>query len=171
MIRQVIDDINKYVDYSFKDTHFGLVYPVLNKTQKVPGSRDGFVYKDAIPNDSKKSIVYWEDYGSTTILNAPRYKRMESTVRLVIWMNFKKIGSEKTYDECVMEILQAIPNKVTNKIHIILRGEVPKTENIFGRYDYRETKQYVAPPFDVACFEFSVRYMLPYCQTETTPTI
>ena len=163
MIRQVIDDINDYMNYSFKDVHFGVVYPVLNKTQKIPGSRDGNQYKDAIPNSSKQSILYWEDYGTTTLLSAPRYSRVESNVRIVMWFNFKKLEEGKTYDECVREVLNSLPKRVGNKIHIFLRGQQPKTEAIFARYDYKEAKQYVAPPYDVAAFDFAIRYMLPYC--------
>jgi hypothetical protein len=161
MIRSIIDDINRGLDYSFRDVLKGIVYPVWAKTQYIPGSRDGHVYKDAVPDASRKSIVYWEDWGTTNLLNTPRYNRYQTAVRLVVWFNFDRL--ESTYDDCVREMLNAIPKRTGNEVFIMRNGQMNKGVEIFSRYNYPEGKQYVAPPYDVAAFHFNIRYMSTYC--------
>ena len=165
MIRQIIDQVNTGIDYSFKDTLLGVVYPVLQKTQWIPGDRNGTTYQDAVPDDKKTSIVYWEDYGSTTLFSSPRYHRIQTQVRLIIWMNFNKINGI-TYNECVREILNCIPKRIGNEVFIMRTGQQAKTSAIFNRYDYRDGKQYVSPPYDVAALDFQIRYMSTYCPPE-----
>ena len=170
MIRDIVDQLNSYLDYSFKDTLKGIVYPVLNKRQWIPGDRTGKGYDDCVPNDKKKSIVYWEDYGTTSILSTPRYNRYQTRVRLIVWLNFGLI-EDLTYDDCVREIMNCIPKRIGNELFIFRAGQQPKTPAIFARYDYRDGKQYVAPPFDVAAFDFDIKYMSTYCPIKPTPTI
>ena len=165
MIRQIVDDINANLEYSFKDVLRGIAYPVLNKTQLIPGDRDGNKYQDCVPNDGKQSIVYWEDYGTTRLFGSTRYDRLQTSVRLVMWLNMKKISTHD-YDQCVREIMNKIPRRIGNEVFIIRTGQEPKTPAIFGRYNYREGKQYVSPPFDVAAFNFNIRYMSTYCKPE-----
>lgn len=165
MIRQIVDDINKGLEYSFKDVLRGIAYPVLNKTQVIPGDRDGNKYQDCVPDDTKKSIVYWEDYGTTRLFGGPRYDRLQTAVRLVAWLNFKLI-SHGNYDQCVREILNQIPRRIGNEVFLIRTGQEPKTSDIFSRYTYREGKQYVGPPYDVMAFNFNIRYMSTYCKPE-----
>jgi hypothetical protein len=164
MIRYIIDEINDNLDYSFKDVLRGVAYPVWNKNMFIPGDRKGNLYEDCVPDDKKHSIVYWEDYGSNIILNTPRYQRITSNVRLIVWLNFKLIdeGTSGGYDECVKEIIQAIPKRMKS-VFITHVGQQPKTPAIFSRYDYRDSKQYVSPPFDVAAFDFKITYMSTYC--------
>lgn len=170
MIRQIVDRINEGMDFSFKETLLGVVYPVFNKSTFIPGDRDGNAYKDAVPNDKKRSIVYWEDYGTIKIYGSPRYDRFQTTVRLVVWLNFKKING-LTYDDCVKEILSCVPKRIRNEVFINRTGMQAKTPAIFQRYDYRDGKQYVSPPYDVAAFDFNIRYLSTYCKELVKPSI
>jgi hypothetical protein len=169
MIRQVIDEINLHLNYSFKDVLLGVVYPVLSKTQLIPGDRHGAIYVDAVPDDKKRSIVYWEDYGTTTTLSTPRYDRFQTRVRLVCWMNFKLLNHQG-YDECVREMFQAVPKRFSNKFIVKRKGYLPKTHDIFSRYNYREGKQFIAPPYDVFALEFDITHMSVHCGSAPYPT-
>jgi len=162
MIRQVVDIINKNIDFEGLDVLHGVVYPVLNKTQRIPGDRDGTLYVDAVPNSKKANILYWEDYGSIVIDRSVRYTRFQTSVRLIVWMNFKIMNSTN-YDNFIKKVLRAVPKKIGNQISIIFKGQQPKSIDIFSRYDYPEGKQYVAPPYDVAAFDFDIRYMNTIC--------
>jgi hypothetical protein len=165
MIREIVKKINAHIiPLSYHDVVRGIVYPVLNKTQLIPGERDGsLVYQDAVPDRSKQSIIYWEDWGTTVMYNSPRYSRLQTNVKLIVWMNFEKIiGS---YDDCIREIMSKIPRRIDNEVFIVPNGQMHKSPAIFSRYNYREGKQYVAPPFDVAAFDFKIRYMSTYCPT------
>lgn len=162
MIRAIVDNINTHLKYSFKDSLFGVVYPVLNKNQWIPGDRTGKGYMDAVPNQAKISIAYWEDWGTVTLLSTPRYRRMQASLRLILWMNMKKMPSH-SYDQAVREFLAYVPKKVGNDVLIRRTGQLAKSTEIFARYDYRDAKQYVAPPFDVAAFTFDIKYMDTDC--------
>lgn len=159
MIRSVIDDLD--LQYSFKDVCYGIVFPVFNKTGYVPGSIDGKFYNDAVPNSTKASIVYWEDYGGKVVYRNSRHVRMQQTVRLVVWLNMDEI--EQEYDECVAEILRAVPQVVGTTV-FQLTEELIRDEKIFSRYNYREGKNYLLWPFDAVAFVYNV-YHFQKCYT------
>ena len=165
MIRSIISLINDEISLSFEDKKLGLVYPVLSKTQWLPGSQNGLVYEDAVPNSSKYSILYWEDYGGRVIDSCTRYQRYSHQIRLIVWFNFNLIG--KPYDECVVELMRAIPRRI-DTITITPKGQLPKKNDIFSRYSYRDEKQYVTYPYDVVAFDFEVKYMSTMCVTPST---
>ncbi len=160
MIRDIVENINGKLDYSFQDVLRGIVYPLNKKGQRVPASQEGKEYKDAIPNSKKKSIVYWEDYGGTIVDSCIHYQRITQRVRLIIWMNFDKI--EQPYDDCVKEVTKSIPNRMGNTI-IKLSETIPKSVEVFGRYDYPDRKHYVTLPYDVAVFLYNITYMKRPC--------
>lgn len=161
MIRTVINRINENINYSFEDVKHGIVYPVFHKNIWIPGDRTLEGYVDAIPDSKRESILYWEDYGTITLFNTPRYSRMQTSVRLILWMNFKKMII--TYDEAVAEINRAIPKRIGNQVHITRKGQLAKTVDIFARYSYRDAKGYIAPPYDVLALNFDIRYMSTFC--------
>lgn len=154
MIRSLIPDI----DYSFKDVYYGVVYPVYTKSGWLPGSRDGKFYNNAVPDSSKKSIVYWEDYGSRVIGRSSKQVRMSQRVKLVVWMNDSRIS--KPYQERVHEIMQAVPRRQGNTFFKLV-GQLNKDIDIFQRYSYSEAQQYITYPYDVFALEYDVIYFEP----------
>ncbi len=154
----MIRDIIPVLEYSFKDVYHGIVYPVQSKGIWVPGSRDGNVYKDAVPDSRKKSIVYWEDYGGEVYSRTARWQRIRQRVRLIVWLNEAKI--ETPYDDNIREILQAVPKRQGNTF-FQLTGQHHKDIDIFERYEYGEAKQYITYPFDVAAFDYNILYFMP----------
>lgn len=152
MIRNIIPTL----EYSFEDVQYGIVYPVNSKGQWVPGSRDGKFYKDAVPDSSKRSIVYWEDFGGEVIDSCRQYQRVRQRVRLVVWMNFARI-TDMNYRQCVGEILRAIPRRSGSTLFTFV-AQKHKDVNLFDRYDYNEAKQYITYPYDVAAFDFDILY-------------
>jgi len=152
MIRNIIPTLS----YSFSDVQHGIVYPVQSKGGWVPGSRDGKFYKDAIPDSSKMSIVYWEDFGGAVIDSCRQYQRVRQRVRLVVWMNFGRI-TDKNYRQCVGEVLRAVPQRVGSTLFTFV-AQKHKDINLFDRYTYNEAKQYITYPYDVAAFDYDIVY-------------
>jgi hypothetical protein len=155
MIREIVDSINARLDYSYKDVLLGVVHPHSVKGKSMPITSDGVTHPEAVPDGSKASIVYWEDYGSRVIVQAVRYRFLEHTLRLVVWLNFDRI--EQSYDECIRELMAAIPQKL-GSVLIAKGGQVPKSTDIFARYDYKERKQYITWPYDVIALTIIVKY-------------
>ena len=155
MIRNVVDSINSLYSLTFEDVVLGVVHPHDNKGMLIPASSDGTAYPDAIPDSSRKSIMYWEDYGATTWRRTARYRFVEHRLRLVVWLNFDRI--EESYEECIRQIHANLPRKIGNVL-VEVTGQVPKSTDIFSRYDYQERKQYITYPYDVVALEVTVKY-------------
>ena len=155
MIREIVKQINSQLDYTFKDVLVGIVHPHDLKGQMVPMASDGTTYPEAIPHSAKTSIVYWEDMGSRTAIQAVRYRYVEHDVRLVVWLNFDRI--EQSYEDCIREIMGAVPQKI-DRILIAKKGQEAKSNNIFARYGYEERKQYITWPYDVFAINISIKY-------------
>ncbi len=161
MIRIIVDQIKDRMDYSFKDVHLGLVYPVSVKGQMMAGTHEGLRLQEAIPNSQRSCIVYWEDYGSRLTDECVRYRRMTQELRLIIWLNLKKL--EGNFDDLVKAVVWSVPRQVGTTLTYI-SGELPKDTNIFHRYDYKDSKQYITHPFDAAAFRVVVKYMDVGCK-------
>ncbi len=155
MIRIIVNQIAGAMDYSFKDVNLGLVYPVSVKGQMMAGTHDGLHLQQAIPNSRRRCIAYWEDYGSRTTDECRRYRRVINELRLVVWMNMKRLNGN--FDDLVREVAWSVPKQLGTTV-ISIAGELPKSTEIFARYDYADTKQYITHPYDVAAFKFFVRY-------------
>jgi hypothetical protein len=135
------------------------------------------IYQDLIPNDSRKSVVYWEEITplrnkGTTRTNDFYTKKFVGTARLVFWANLSQLGIDNCND-----LFFAIPQLekiITKKGKILVGdyegfqfwiqslGEAPKNiETIFGKYDYPKTVQYYLYPNDY--FAIDVQFELHQC--------
>lgn len=160
MIRKIIDDVNELLDYSYKDVLLGVVHPHDNKGKTIPADSKGTLYAQAIPDSTRTSIVYWEDHGSVTVRQHVRFRIIEHTMHLVVWLNFNKIT--QGYDECVSEILDTLPQRMGTVLFSVT-GQLPKSTEIFTRYDYQERKQYITYPYDAIAFKVMVKYIETKC--------
>lgn len=161
MIEGIVKQINTNLDHSFKDKVLGIVYPVDNKGVKMPGERNGKTLFDAVPDSSKKSIVYWEEYGARKIDGTSRFARMAHNVRLIVWLNHKKLDT--TTDACLEEMFRLVPRRIANTT-IRLVGRRTRDESLFQRYTYDEEKQYITFPYDVFALDYEISYFLMKCK-------
>jgi hypothetical protein len=128
--------------------------------------------KDLVPDTKYKSILYFEDNGTQVLGSDARFINLRSTLRLVSWLNGKKLG----YDGCsissiaVISILKEFAllfnpfnngNFVNIKINAI--SEEVKSPNIFSKYSYDEsTTQYLMHPFDYFALNIQVNFSVPF---------
>lgn len=131
----------------------------------------------AIPDSSRKGILYFEDNG----INPDGRDRsggnyqFTSNIRLVVWINRKKVTSE-TYIEisgaAIADLIEKMkvdrnPKKegMFSNLSISLAGIPRQDAGIFSRYTYDETvTQYLRPPFEFFALDLSVRYSInPNC--------
>ncbi len=142
-------------------------------------------YKDLTPNNSYKSVLYFEEAGGTQLTGIERGKmHFRSQVRLVGWLNLKKMGlTDCQYSStAVLQIIRELsamiqPGNYGNKyIHLRVTGinEIEKSSAIFGRYTYDESiNQYLVYPFDYFALNISVEFSVnPSCiENEEIPDI
>ncbi len=125
-------------------------------------------HTDLVPNSKYKSIHYFEDNGVNTINTTERDFRFESRVRLVGWLNLKKLGKTdcSISSKAVLQIINTLPSGRFNSgefknIQITSISEAPKTSAIFSKYTYDESAaQYLMFPFDYYALDITLQFTI-----------
>jgi len=144
------------------------VYPIDCNTSYKDCTTASKKHTDLVPNSKFKSIHYFEDNGVGTIASTQRDFRFESKVRLVGWLNLKKLGKTdcSISSKAVLQIINALPSGRFNSgefknIQITSISEAPKTSAIFGKYTYDETViQYLMYPFDYYALDITIQFTI-----------
>lgn len=183
------------IAFDFVDRYGGMVQTinieVQNGTDKPPKKRypvscdatakDCFnngLYQHLIPDDSKKSVVYWEEIQPMRQVGLTKakdyYNRiMRGTARFVFWANLNNLGSDLCKNGLI-DILLECEKLFTKKgkvlsgpfensnFWVLPAGEVEKDiRKVFGRYDYDDLVQYYLYPNDF--FAIDVQFELHQC--------
>lgn len=117
-------------------------------------------YKDLIPDDSKKSVLYLEDRGMRFIKKEGANISWRASYNLICWLNMPKLG----FNDCsysaiaITSIVSKLPttpfnsplfNNIYQKVNINLIGQESKANSPFAKYSYDETiNQFLMYPFD-----------------------
>ena len=129
---------------------------------------DSSTYTDLVPDSSKMSIIYFEDGGSDVIESGCKYTDMESSLKLVCWLNLKRINV--AYTDAInikLNLINNIPSRIANtdwvtKISVMFESEDPKSADIFSEYTYDEAEhQYLIYPYDFFALNYKVKYSVP----------
>lgn len=143
------------------------VFPVAcNVTARQCEEED--MYTDLVPDDKYRTIIYFEDRGSTFKERNRDRMTFISSLRLVCWMNLKHFDtSECSIDAPIIaKIISEFPQIYFNdgnyqNILIEVGKVVPKTQDIFGFYTYREeTSQYLLYPYDYFALDLNVMFSI-----------
>lgn len=135
------------------------------------------IYQDLVPNDTKKSVIYWEmiapmsNVGYTSTRNFFE-KRFRGTARLVVWLNLAKLGIENCTD--AVNIIPILEKEITTRGKIMggvfdgaqlriqpLKMVAQEINTVFGKYDYNKLKNFYLYPFDF--FAIDVQFTLEQC--------
>ncbi len=127
------------------------------------------LYTDLVPDDKYRSIIYFEDRGAQFVDRQGSVLQFAGNLRLVCWMNLKHFvvasGKECTLDGLVLaKLLSEFPNTYFNsgnyqRILINITRVLPKSQDIFGFYTYREeTNQYLLHPYDYFAVDLTVNF-------------
>lgn len=159
-------------------TETGIVkrYPVACNVTGADCANIG-IYQNLVPDDTKKSIVYWEmiqpmsNVGYTSTRNFFE-KRFRGTARLVVWLNLAKLGIENCTD--AVNIIPILEKEITTRGKIMggifdgaqlriqpLRMVNQEINTVFGKYDYNKLKNFYLYPFDF--FAIDVQFTLEQC--------
>lgn len=142
------------------------VFPVAYNTPE--DLCDTTTYTDLVPDSSKMSIIYFEDGGTDIIESGCMYTDCETTLKLVCWVNLKRVNV--SYTDALnlkLELINNIPEDIDNtdwvtKIRVMFEGEEPKSAGLFSEYTYDESRtQYLMYPYDYFALNYKVRYSIP----------
>lgn len=123
-----------------------------------------------IPDSSRKSIIYFEDYGVAAGTMTHGLQSFTSSLRLVCWLNRAKLVGD-AYTEiagrCQATIIAVLCHKNPQNIGMFQRLTInvqripPQDPALFGRYTYNETdRQYLRPPFEFFAIDLSVAFLV-----------
>lgn len=123
-----------------------------------------------VPDSSKKSIIYFEDFGITTGPGKHGLTGWISRLRLVCWMNRAKFTSDH-YTEISGRAINAIVGILADKnpqnvgmfttLTIKVASVPPQDVAIFNRYTYTEQeRQYLRPPFEFFAIDFQSNFLV-----------
>jgi len=182
---QVLDFVDRYAGIvrtiniaEGNGTETGIVkrYPLACNVTGVDCANIG-VYQNLVPDDTKKSVIYWEmispmTNGGMTKTRDFYRKKFKGTARLVVWLNLAKLGIDNCTDSIL--VLPILEKEITTKGKItggIYDGDLLWIEplrmvnqdinTIFGKYDYNKLKNYYLYPFDF--FAIDVQFTLEQC--------
>lgn len=125
-------------------------------------------HTDLVPNSKYKSIHYFEDGGVNSVSSNERDFRFESKLRLIGWVNLKKLGKTdcSISAKAILQILKALPSGRFNSgeyknIQILNISEQPKSSAIFSKYTYDEAvTQYLMFPFDYYALDITTQFTI-----------
>ena len=203
----IIERLISYISDDIKALNYGEVYGGVARTQRVKEFEDAKLgvtiykkfpiscaisgdvepnktvqrFRDLIPNDGKKSILYWEvlqgmkDVGgfAPNTKNAPneQVRVMRGRARLVGWLNLKRLGVSNCNSaaDAIFPLLPivtqqkaypAIPLQNT-KVRYRLDNIVPRDISIFSKYTYDPLEYTFTYPFDYFAMDISIELILP----------
>ena len=159
------------IDVRFKEkenTAIAVKMPVSYDTSLGPSTFMGSE-RQLVPDKSRKSILYFEDFGSSPDPQARAGSLgFITNVRLVCWMNKTAIGFTKYEDvttRCITEILErlvlgtGINENGFVKLFVYNPRILIQNASIFSPYNYPEAVvQYLRPPFEYFAIDLTCRY-------------
>lgn len=124
-----------------------------------------------IPDSSKKSIIYFEDFGIQVTGRVHGMVGYNSSLRLICWLNRANLVGA-TYTEisgrCQAAVVDTLLTRNPENIGMFTRLIVnvaripPQDPALFGKYTYDETtRQYLRPPFEFFGIDFTATYQAP----------
>lgn len=130
-------------------------------------------YDELAPNSEYRSLIYFEDGSFAFTGKAGKKKYYQSTLRLVCWLNYKKLGGgcgqTGNYIIDIIKSLPAFPVQVDDilGLNIEVMSQVPRSNAIFSQYTYNELQtQYLMLPYDYFALEIRTTfYVIPECVT------
>lgn len=126
-------------------------------------------YSDLMPDDTKKSVMYFEDNGVTLIGQDTKDFTFQSRLTLVCWLNLQKLGKTNCSASAlaISTILNTLPTRHLNsspytRIQIQVESEQEKSPAIFSRYTYDEEKlQFLMYPYDYFALNILTKFTIP----------
>lgn len=131
---------------------------------------------DYVPDSTKATIIFFEDYGTEQIGEDSLGMRFAATLRLICWFNYKRLsGAMNSPELVVINLLKYIPQRLGNFDGILgvlvdVRGQLPNDGGLFSRYSFQEeASQYLTYPYDAVGLSLRAEWTVrPGCIDDLT---
>ncbi len=177
MLHKIVDNLITNFSFSFQDTVAGIAQPVKKNIAKVQKTFPVY-YKDVleacetdnlqqlVPDGTKKSIIYFEVINQPTVTTPHKeFNEFTATIRLVCWVNYKKIADIHDPSTIVANILDGFPQQLAKidfiaGIRFSFLNQVDKSI-LFTPYTYKEAEtQFMTYPYDAFGLDFEVLFRI-----------
>jgi len=169
-------------------------WPISCEVNQTECNEPSDTYRDLIPDDSKASILYFEEVqpmsfqgfvsaGGSVVRNWQRYS---GRVRLVVWLNAARLGIGSQNGNYVCDWSYPFQDQMLKLINtkgkatsgsfdggvydIRPSGLVRKDLGIFSKYTYNQYKNYYRYPFDYFAIDFDIDIQFCAGKNTTIPT-
>lgn len=171
---QALNWVEKYggVVTKYNDPKTNEVYPIVAYNSD-PLCSETDPYTPITPDDGFKSVVYWEQNGSTRIDSSERrYVTGTAAMRFVAWINPKKQGVVPAYglssiyaNDFVSRVARVQGATVSGAPITLSVTRVNVTEvdenAVFGQYSYAGKKHLFVQPFEFFAVDFEFTFVAP----------
>jgi len=168
MRKEIADEIKAYINANiwWKDTLGGLAFIVDSDGMKYPIEKLTPVDcqtdpQDLAPNSKKKSIMYFEDKGTTVEKGTSNWDFFSTNLTLIGWVNYNLINKTKyNIEDYMLEVMDVIPNHIstTNAKGCTIYVTGTRINNVFENYTYDIDKQYFMYPYGAFAIDFLITY-------------
>lgn len=144
--------------------------------------RDPLKPCEMVPDSKYKGILYFEDKGITQTSKA--YSMMygfNSNLRLVCWLNNKKVGADQTTNYLSTYAMADLTDKLTSffqggdifkNVKAQVTGIAIQDKEIFSKYDYDDKiTAYLQGEYTFFSIDFSVNFLIPKKCSFPFPTL
>ncbi len=170
MNREIADYLKDYISaYWWADKVGGMVITARSGQKAFPVEFNSTPddcetqFHDYVPDDTKKSIFYFEDRGFRIESANSRYFVAITSLRAVCWLNYKLLD-EDVYspDGFITDVLNAFPVHFTdgNIISATVSVQSVTEEDIFANYSYNIDKLFTFYPYGAFAVDIEVKYRL-----------
>ncbi len=140
-----------------------------------PECGTGADYYTLVPDTAETGIAYCEDLGATVTESNGIRQTLEGSIKLVCWLNMKKIGYPNTITDLASAVFGAVPRAVAAGSSVLggslrLASQYSRNSNPFERYDYDEAQtQHLILPYNYFSLKLTYKIYIPTnCQIEIT---
>lgn len=126
-------------------------------------------YLDLVPDNSKKSVIYFEDVGLRPVSQNGTILKMNAQLNLIGWLNLQKLGVNGcSYSAMAIGAIlkklsipqfNVVDNPKLQYVSIKFLGQQPQSVNPFEKYSYDDTvNQFLMYPYDYFMLSFEIDF-------------
>jgi hypothetical protein len=178
MVNLIVDQIvtGLKLDLAFVDKITGIVKPakidIAGTVKTIPIAFNTNVTTcndselwDFVPDDTKISIIYFEDRGTSMTKMENQSIYFTSNFTLVCWFNYKRLTGNMTNPSLivgnVIKYLPVVMGNISPLIGVVLSvtGQQDNGGGVFSKYSYiEEQSQFITYPYDYFALDLQAEY-------------
>ena len=161
-----------------------VVVPVVHHITEEECSNNKGVYKWLLPHKEKKSIIWFEEVGSVSIVSGQgssrsRTNSYQGTVRLFVWLNMAELGFDSySANHIIVNNLVEMFNRknwgnngsfLAIETRNVIIDDQATTKSLWNRFSFEKKAHLTMYPYEIASIQFGVSWKMgKNCQPEIT---